>query len=57
MIDVERLTRAIVEVEESKIRPECLDDTCDHEDDDPIHSPGVGCGDAAAIAKAYEETA
>ena len=45
------LTERLVEVEESKIKGECISDACDHDEDDPEHQPTgwVGCGDAAAI--------
>jgi len=44
------LAAALVDVEESKLLPDCLADTCDHEDDDPRHfDTSLGCGDAAAI--------
>lgn len=42
-----RLTKALVEVEEANLNPDCLTDSCDHEEcPDP---PGIGCGDAARI--------
>lgn len=54
MIDVKLLTAAIVDVEEDHLIPECLDDSCDHEDGEhPEYS--IGCGDAEEIAAAYEK--
>lgn len=54
MIDVKVLTHAIVEVEEEYIsaHPECLNDTCDHDECPDWES--VGCGDAQRIADHYE---
>ena len=52
MIDVERLARALAEVEENHLDPACITDTCDHEDGEhPEYS--IGCGDAAEIAREY----
>jgi len=50
-LDVERLARAIVEVEESRLCTDCLADVCEvHEE---FYAASIGCGDAAAIAREY----
>ena len=52
-LDVERLTRAIVEVEESKLCNDCFADVCEvHEE---FYEASIGCGDAIAIAADYAE--
>lgn len=41
------LTEALVEIEESKLSPACLSDSCDHDEcPEPL---SISCGDAAEI--------
>lgn len=51
LLTPERVTQALVAVEEQNLNLDCLSDACGHDDSDPAHDVGgyVGCGDAETL--------
>jgi hypothetical protein len=53
VIDPQRLTAALVELEERHLEPDCLSDRCDH---DVCPEYVIGCRDGAELAAIYNES-
>lgn len=52
-IDVEALTKVIVDMEENRLCSKCVADVCDEHEE--FYERPIGCGDAAEIARRYAE--